>query len=73
MEDISRFHMEFHLFLSILPSGKLTGRAALGQLVFFGAFCSLRLVLFCSCAIISEGCKLWPIVSENAAEHSPTS
>jgi hypothetical protein len=44
------------------PSGKLTGRAALGQLVFFGAFCSLRLVHFCSCAMISERCKLWPIV-----------
>ena len=45
-----------------LPSGKLTGRAALGQLVLFGAFCSLGLVLFCSCAMISERCKLWPIV-----------
>ena len=36
----------------------LRGRAALGQLFFFGAFCSLRLVLFCSCAIISERCKI---------------
>ena len=32
------------------PSGKLTGRAVLGQLVFFAPFC------------ISERCKLWPIV-----------
>ena len=45
-----------------IPTGKLTGRAALGQLVLFGAFSSLRLVLFCSCAIISERCKLWPTV-----------
>ena len=32
--------------------------AALRQLVFFGAFCSLRPVLFCSCTIISERCKI---------------
>ena len=52
----------------------LKGRAALGQLVFFcGTFCSLRLVLFCSCAIISERCKLWPIVWESAMEHSHAS
>jgi hypothetical protein len=42
-----------------IPTGKLTGRAALGQLVFFGAVYSLRLVLFCSCAIISERCKIF--------------
>jgi hypothetical protein len=30
-------------------------------------------VLFCSCAIISERCKLWPIVWESAKEHSHAS
>jgi hypothetical protein len=67
-----RFHccISFH-FIAVSPSTDfcfccptplLIGCAALGQLVFSGAFCSLRLVLFCSCALISERCKLWPIV-----------
>ena len=62
----------YSILLLLLYYHILSGRAALGQLVFFGAFCSLRLVLFCSCAIISQRCKLCPIVWESAMEHSPT-
>ena len=51
-----------HFCLCCTTPPLLIGCAALGQLVFSGAFCSLRLVLFCSCAMISERCKLWPIV-----------
>jgi len=36
----------FRISEDLLLPGKLTGRAALGQLVFFGAFCSLRLCSF---------------------------